>query len=250
MEDMTQPEVGQLGVRVLVLPIGSTEPHANHMSYGTDFWTAHEIAARAATRANELGGHVLVLPPMPYGVNTNLMPIPFAQSIRSETMMRFVKDVVETAAGQGIRKIVIVNGHGGNATTLGAVLRDLAADHPKVFVALVETWEGGDAAKIIEKPGEHADEAETSVGLALFPDKIHMDRAVPPRNPPFALKSLGTSNVTFVRPWQHVSNNTGLGDPTQATKEKGEKIVATVVARMSAFLKELSDVEMTDTFPY
>lgn len=252
LEDLTHPEVGKREIRVLVLPIGSTEPHANHLCYGNDVWTAGALATRAAARASEMGARVLVLPTMPYGVNTNLLPIPYAQSIRPATMIQFVKDVVETAEVQGIRRLVIVNSHGGNTTTLGAALRELAASHPKVFVALVQASEPSRdvAAKIIEHPGEHASEAETSMALALFPDKVHMEKAVPPRAAELKLGSLKAGYISIVRPWRYVSDTTGLGDPTRATAAKGQKLVAVFVERIAAFLKELSDAELTSTFPY
>jgi creatinine amidohydrolase len=252
LEDLTQPEVRARDVRVLVLPIGSTEPHSNHLGYGNDAWTAGALAARAAARANQQGARVLVLPTMPYGVNTNLVAIPYAQSIRPATMMQFVKDVVDTAEKQGIRKLLILNTHGGNKTTLGAGLRELFATNPRVFVALIEGADtyGDRMPGIIENPGEHASEAETSVSLALFPDTVHMDKAAAPRNPDFRLKSLQASYLTFVRPWKYVSDTTGHGDPTKATAEKGRKLVEVFVDRISALLKELSDAEITEKFPY
>jgi creatinine amidohydrolase len=252
LEDLTQPEVRARDVRVLLLPIGSTEPHANHLGYGNDARTAGALAALSAARANQQGARVLVLPTMPYGVNTNLVAIPYAQSIRPATMMQFVKDVVDTAEKQGIRKLVILNTHGGNKTALGAVLRELFATNPRVFVALIEGAETfqDQLPGIIESPGEHASEAETSVALALFPDTVRMDKAAAPRNPDFRLKSLQASYITFVRPWKYVSDTTGHGDPTKATAEKGRKLVDVFVDRISALLKELSDAAVTETFPY
>jgi len=252
LEDLTHPEVKQREIRVLVLPVGSTEPHANHLCYGNDAWTAEALAKLAAARANQNGARVAVLPMMPYGVNTNVAAIAYAQSIRPATMIQFVNDVVETAESHGIRKLVIINTHGGNSTTLGAAQRELAASHPKVFVALIEPSKvyADVAAKIIERRGDHASEAETSVSLALFPDKVYMDRARPPREAGFRLKSLNEPYVTIVRPWKYVSDNTGLGDPTRASAAKGQKLVEVFVERVSAFLKELSDAELTESFPY
>jgi creatinine amidohydrolase len=252
LAELTHPEVSGRDIRVLVLPIGSTEPHANHLCYGNDVWTAGALAARAAAKANEEGARVLVLPTMPFGVNVNLTTIPYAQCIRPATLIAFVKDVVDTAEKQGIRKVLIVNAHGGNTATLGAALRELYATHPKVFVAQVEASAPArdEAAKIIEKTGEHASEAETSVALALFPEKVRMERATRPTEPALKLRTAKAASVTFVRPWQYVSDTTGVGDPTRASAQKGQKLVDVFVDRISAFLKELSDAELTETFPY
>jgi creatinine amidohydrolase len=252
LADLTHPEISGRDVRVLVLPIGSTEPHANHLCYGNDVWTAGALAARAAAKANEEGARVLVLPTMPFGINVNLTSIPYAQCIRPATMIQFVKDVIDTAEKQGIRKVLILNAHGGNTATLGAALRELYATHPKVFVAQVETSAPyrEEVAKIVEKTGEHASEAETSVALALFPEKVRMERATRPSERELKLRSVKAANITFVRPWQYVSDTTGVGDPTRATAQKGQKLVSIFVDRISAFLKELSDAELTETFPY
>jgi creatinine amidohydrolase len=77
-----------------------------------------------------------------------------------------------------------------------------------------------------------------------------MERATRPSERELKLRSVKPANITFVRPWQYVSDTTGVGDPTRATAQKGQKLVSIFVDRISAFLKELSDAELTETFPY
>jgi creatinine amidohydrolase len=252
LENLRHPELKPLGVQVAILPIGSTEPHANHLPYGTDTWTADILASRVAARANAMGARVLVLPTMPYGVNSNQVPNPYAQSIRPATLITFVKDVIDTLEQQGIRKVVILNGHGGNTTTLGAALRELFASNRKVFVAMVETWTpySAEREKIIETGGDHAAEEETSIALALFPEKVRMDTAAQAKDSVLKLESMKVPYIAFMRPWNHVSDNTGTGDPTRATPGKGAKLVDLFLERISRFLKELSDAELTEKFPY
>jgi len=250
LENLTHAEVKSLDVRVLILPIGSCEPHGYHLPYANDFLTIEALASLAAANANAQGAKVLVLPVLPYGVNVNLEDLPRAQSLRPATMMAFVKDVVNTAEQQGIRKVVIFNGHGGNSTTLGATLRELFASHPRVFVSLVEpfnTW-ADRQQKVFRNPGGHSGEAETSVSLALFPEKVHMERAVAPRETRPKLAQAGYA--TFVKRWRHLSDTTGQGDPTGATVEKGRQLVDVFVERISRFLVELSSAEVTESFPY
>jgi creatinine amidohydrolase len=253
LENQTHAEVKSQKVQVLVLPIGSCEPHGYHLPYGTDFFTVDALATRAAAKANQQGAKVLVLPTMPYGVNVNLSSIPHAQSIRPATMMLFVKDVVDTAQRQGIRKVVIFNGHGGNRATLGASLRELFDSHRKVFVALVEPYT--DYADQFPKglfgraATGHGGEMETSVALALYPLKTRMDKAVVPREGKAKLLTAGPARATWVSPWEQVSDTTA-SDPAGATAEKGQKIIDLYVDRVSKFLVELSNAEMTDTFPY
>jgi len=252
LENLTHPEVTQRDVQVVILPIGSTEPHGSHLPYGTDTLTADIVAARVAARAHEKGAKVLVLPTMPYGVNTNQAPNPYAQSIRPATLIEFVKDTVDTAEQHGIRKVVILNGHGGNTTTLGAALRELFASNPKVFVALVETWVPyrDRLEQVIETGGDHASEEETSIALALFPERVRMGKAVKARESELKLPSLKAPYINFIRPWKYVSDSTGLGDPTKGTAAKGQKLIDLFMDRISTFLKELSDAELTETFPF
>lgn len=252
LSDLTHPEVKARDVQVVILPIGSTEPHANHLPYCTDTLTVEILAERVAAKANEMGAHVLVLPALPYGVNSNQVGNSYAQSIRPATMMQFVKDIVDTLGQQGIRKVVILNGHGGNTSTLGAALREMFASHPKVFAAMVETWTPyqDKLKEIIETGGDHSSEEETSVALSLFPARVHMDRAVKAREAPLKMSTLDASYINFMRPWKYISDNTGLGDPTKATAAKGQRLVDIVVTRLSLFLKELSDAQITDRFPY
>ena len=96
---------------------------------------------------------------------------------------------------------------------------------------------------------EHADEIETSVALALFPQFVNMDAARPaPTNPSRLplLKKYGK----FSRPWHLFTRNGGVGDPTKATREKGEKVVQATVARIADVLVELSAAKYNERFPY
>jgi creatinine amidohydrolase len=168
-------------------------------------------------------------------------------------MMQFVKDVVDTAQRQGIRKVVIFNGHGGNRTTLGASLRELFDSHRKVFVALVDPYTdyAGQFPKGLfgRAATGHGGEMESSAALALYPAKVHMDKAAVPHEGTAKLQTAGPARATWVSPWEQVSDTTA-SDPTGATAEKGHKIIDLFVDRVSAFLVELSKAEMTDAFPY
>jgi creatinine amidohydrolase len=252
LENLRHPELKSLGVQVVVLPIGSTEPHANHLPYCTDTLTTEILAGRVAAKANAMGAHVMVLPTMPFGINSNQVPNPYAQSIRPATMIAFVKDVIDTLERQGVRKVVILNGHGGNTTTLGSALRELFASNRNMFVAMVETSTPyvAEVKSIIETAGDHSSEEETSVALALFPQKVRMDLAVKAKDSVLALDSMKVPYIAFMRPWNLVSDNTGVGDPTKATAAKGQKLVDIFLERISRFLKELSDAPLTERFPY
>src|SRR5437660_3013928 len=163
---------------VAVLPFGATEPHNLHMPYGTDNYQLEVIGNRACEHAYRAGARVLLLPTIPYGVNTNHLQVPggLACSVRPTTLLAILTDLVDSLERQGVRKLVLLNGHGGNE--LKPLTRQL---HHKTGVFLcVCDWFRMAAdlyPKLFERPGEHADEVETSLGLAYFPELMHMELA-------------------------------------------------------------------------
>jgi creatinine amidohydrolase len=103
---------------------------------------------------------------------------------------------------------------------------------------------------IFERPGEHADEVETSLGLAYFPELVHPKQADSGSARPTKLDAVNKGWVSITRPWHLVTTNTGLGDPSAATAEKGRKLMDVLVERLASFLCELSAAPVDETFPY
>jgi len=110
---------------VAVLPFGATEPHNLHMPYGTDNYEVQAIGERACERAYQAGAKVVLLPTIPYGVNTNHLQVPgaLACSLTPTTLLRLLTDLVDSLERQGLRKLVLLNGHGGNE--LKPLMREL-----------------------------------------------------------------------------------------------------------------------------
>src|SRR3954466_13642535 len=156
---------------VAVLPLGATEPHNLHLPYGTDTFQVEVIAARACARATEAGAQVLLLPALPYGTETNQMQFPLAMNLNPTTLARVITDLVESLATHGVRKCVLLNGHGGNDLKWG-----LRALHPNTSVHLfLCNWYKMAAdriATIFEHKDDHAGEMETSLGLAHFSELV------------------------------------------------------------------------------
>jgi creatinine amidohydrolase len=236
---------------VAVLPFGATEPHNLHMPYGTDNFQVDEIGSRACERAFGAGANVLLLPTIPFGVNTNHLKVPggLALSVNPTTLFALLTDLVDSLERQGVRKLVLLNGHGGNE--LKPLMRELH-HRTKVFICLCDWFRMGTDtyAGTFKKPGEHADEVETSLGLAFFPHLMHPELADDGAARPTRFEALNRGWVSMTRPWHLVSKNTGLGDPSAATAEKGEKLMGVLVERLSAFLVELSSAKMDENFPY
>jgi len=169
--------IAQRKYEVAVLPIGATEPHNLHLPYGNDTMTTELVGDLICERAYGLGAKVALLPCIPYGVDTNLMGFPMTMSIDPSTLDRLITDLVRSVETHGIRKMVILNGHGGNG--LKNILRELFGK-TSVFLSLVEWWKVPSDlySTLLEFPGgDHADEMETSVALYLYPDRVQLDVA-------------------------------------------------------------------------
>jgi creatinine amidohydrolase len=104
--------------------------------------------------------------------------------------------------------------------------------------------------KIFEQPGEHADEVETSLGLAFFPELVHLELADAGAARPSRFDAINRSWISITRPWHLVTTNTGLGNPFAATAEKGRQLMDVLVERLGDFMIELARSPLDDQFPY
>jgi len=236
---------------VAVLPFGATEPHNLHMPYGTDNFQVELIGQRACERAQRDGAAVLLLPTMPFGVNTNHLKIPgaLACSVTPTTLLHLLGDLVDALERQGVRKLVLLNGHGGNE--LKPLTRELH-HRTRVFLCVCDWYRMAvdQYPAIFEQPGEHADEVETSLGLAFFPDLVHPELADDGAARPTRFEAINRGWISITRPWHLVSKNTGLGNPRAATADKGRRLMDILVERLGRFLVELARTPMNEEFPY
>jgi creatinine amidohydrolase len=237
--------------QVAVLPFGATEPHNLHMPYGTDTLQVEELGRRACARAFDAGARVTLLPAVPFGVNTNHLQIPggLALSVTPTTLLRILTDLVESLERQGVRKLVLLNGHGGNE--LKPLTRELH-HRTGVFLCVCDWFRmAADLYHdIFDKPGEHADEVETSLGLAFFPDLVRLELADDGAARPSRFAAINRGWVSITRPWHLVSANTGLGDPRTATADKGRRLMEALTERLAGFLIELAAAPLDAMFPF
>jgi creatinine amidohydrolase len=237
--------------QAVVLPFGATEPHNLHMPYGTDNYQVEAIGRRACERAYQAGARVLLLPAIPYGVNTNYLQIPgaLACSVTPTTLLHLLTDLVDSLERQGVRKMVLLNGHGGNE--LKPLVRELH-HRTKVFLCVCDWYRMAvdQYRHIFTQPGEHADEVETSLGLAFFPELVRPELAADGAARPTRFEAINRGWVQITRPWHLVSASTGLGNPAAASAEKGRRLMDLLVERLGAFLAELAAAPLDESFPY
>ena len=254
LQEMTIDDVDELDPEVVVLGIGSTEPHGPHLPYGTDVYQTEAVCRRAVTRANERGARALLYPVFPIGNNVNQKAFPFACRIGVDTLKRAVLDVVEAVEEDGIRKVVLVNGHGGNPAALRAALREHAGRRSVdegAFACLTSTTSAVpvEVAERIEHPSDHAGEGETSRMLHLRPDLVreeHFD-AFPVRAA--SVDELESGKVTWVKPWHEYLPQSAGGETRESSAEKGEALVDGAADWIAELLVELTEVPRED-IPY
>ena len=231
---------------IAMLPWGATEAHNYHLPYGTDNVQSDRLAAEAARIAWERGTKVIVLPTVPFGVNTGQLDIPLTINMNASTQMAVLRDVVDALAGQGMRKLVLLNGHGGN--DFRQMIRELSPKTP-VFISAIDWWKIVDPAGYFEKSGDHAGELETSVMMHVAPELVC----------PLAEAGSGTAKLPrpqgmregwawAPRAWTKVTADTGIGDPSRASAEKGARYTTAVVDRIATFLGELARVDPKDLY--
>lgn len=242
--------------QVAVLPMGATEPHNFHLPYGTDTYQAEVIGSRVCEAAWDAGARVVMLPAIPYGTETNQMEFPLAMNVNPSTLGTLIRDLVASLAKHEIRKLLILNSHGGN--DFKPLLREMQGTTP-VHVFLCDWFRGLTAdvqPQIFEEPGDHAGEMETAIGLAYFADLVATDpqtgkiTADDGAVNPTRFNAIKNGWVSITRPWHLLTKNTGSGNPHPATAEKGRAFVDVIVERLSAFLVELSKSELDDQFPF
>jgi creatinine amidohydrolase len=239
-------EVRDTEFSVAVLPWGSTEAHNYHLPYGTDTIEAERLANEAARQAWERGTRVVVLPPVPYGVNTTQLDIPLTINMNPSTQLAVLADVVESLEQQAVRRLVIFNGHGGNE--FRGLIRELQP-RTSVFLCALNWWQVEPPAAFFDEPGDHGGEMETSVVLHLVPDLVGpLSEAGDGRERRSRIAAFREGWAWTPRRWTQVSEDTGIGDPRGASAAKGGKYVAVVTARVADFLVELAAADPDDLY--
>ncbi|MCB0266149.1 MAG: creatininase family protein, partial [Calditrichaeota bacterium] len=120
---------------VVVLPWGATEAHNYHLPYATDNLQCDYIAAESARIAWEKSAKVVVLPTIPFGVNTGQFEIKLDINMNPGTQAMVFRDIAESLSRQGLQKIVILNGHGGN--NFRQMLREIQPQYPQLFMSVI-----------------------------------------------------------------------------------------------------------------
>ena len=230
-----------------ILPWGATEAHNYHLPYATDIIEADHIAAESAGIAWTKGAKVIVLPTIPFGVNTGQSDIYLDINLNPSTQFAILCDVIETLNRQGVHKLMIFNSHGGN--NWKSIVRELGLKYPSMFICVSNWFKMPDKNDYFDEPGDHADESETSLILYLRPELV-----LPKsdwgdgKDKKHKIKAFSEGWLWAERKWSQISEDTGVGNPKLATKEKGEKFFKVVTQKMGTIIYEICKANINDLY--
>jgi creatinine amidohydrolase len=199
-----------------VLPFGILEKHGPHLPLGTDLLNVRYIAEHAAEQE-----YVVVFPEYYFGQIFEAKHEPGTMAYSPEIQLRLLQETTDEMARNGCKKILIVNGHGGNEHLL-PFFAQAQLDKPHDYVVYVQ-WGHPSTKKAAPAKGPdwHAGESETSNVLVTHPNLVHMDRAASQSGADQGRVKLPESVYTGIW-WYARFPNHYSGDATTATKEEGE----------------------------
>jgi creatinine amidohydrolase/Fe(II)-dependent formamide hydrolase-like protein len=236
-------------VDIALLPVGAIEQHGPHLPLDTDAFDADYLARKVAEACSH--PKPLVFPLISYGVSYHHDDFSGTISLSNETLSKLVYEIGMSAAKNGITKLLIINGHGGNAPALKFAAQMINRD-AHIFTS-VDTGETSDVdlAALCDTPNDvHAGEIETSTSLATRPHLVHMDRAkkfVPKFSSQYLDFSTKRSVEWFARTLR-ISTNGVLGDPTKATREKGEKMWEVMIRNLVELVEHLKSLTLNEIY--
>lgn len=248
LEQTNWKQVKSVKYEVAILPWGATEPHNYHLPYGTDSLETAKIAEEAAEKAWKKGAKIMVLPTIPLGVqNPGQIDLPFCLHTKPSTQTLIFKDIVEALYNQGIRKLVLMNGHGGN--DFKPMIREIQPQFPEILISLVEWFKILNLSAYFEEDGDHAGEMETSVILHYFPHLVlPLEEAGEGKAKSSKLQGVLNKTAWIPRQWNKVSEDTGVGNPKKATAEKGKKYLDNVTSKIAEFFVEMAECDIKDMY--
>ncbi|MFP9191638.1 creatininase family protein [Natronosalvus vescus] len=232
-------------VEVAVLPTGSTEQHGPALPLGMDHMAARAFAHTAAERDD-----AVVLPTVPVGVSVHHRQFDGTLYVEAATFERYVRETLSSLAEHGVKKAVVVNGHGGNSGALRRAARTLR-DERTMFAPPWNWWDSVSdlSAELFDEAGGHADAMESSVLWHVREDLIHPERleaaeagASEGWGETVHGATLGFDTIDF-------SDTGAVGKPTQAVPEKGERLFEAASEELSALVDWLADRPLEACWP-
>ncbi|MBW4474581.1 MAG: creatininase family protein [Stenomitos rutilans HA7619-LM2] len=231
-DELTWKQIGELrdrGKDLVILPVGATEQHSLHLPVGVDTFSIVAVAQGVSAKTG-----FPVLPPLAYGCSLgHTKKWAGTISLRPETLSTMILEIAEWIVGSGFSRLVLLNGHYTNWAPLRCGLETIRHQYPELRIALRSVWEiSSEINQLYQQDAInfHANCAETSVMLAIRPDLVQLEKAKdePDRS----------AHCFFAYTVNQESVYGGVGSPSQATTQYGQKILDACIDTLSQQLEQ------------
>jgi creatinine amidohydrolase len=232
---------------VIVLPTGATEQHGPHLPCAVDSIICAGVVGHALAKLPK-AIPAYAMAPITYGKSEEHLHFPGTITLTGETLLATMIEIGESVYRAGFRKLLIVNGHGGQPQIMEIMAREMRLRHGDYIVVPQHTWRlphvaGRYMADREKKLAMHAGHAETAIMLALAPDTVHMERAVTNYPPEFPSKLLSPDGRPACAWTARDFGPSGIiGDPLPATREQGEAILESLATSWAQAITELHEL--------
>jgi len=227
---------------VVVLPIGCIEKHGAHLPLGTDGLAIEKVAIKAAEKTG-----AIVLPTIYYAYVPENRHLPGTITLSSQTLLKMLEEICDEVYRNGFKKILLLNGHGGNIRPLRLFLRDMQAKGKKYnLYILTDPW--SPIKDVIDRIKEskvigHAGEIETSYMMYLYPNLCKIDERVREAN--LGVEKL-VEGVEAMTDWIGYAIEGYVGDPSKANPEKGRILFDAWVNKVAEIMEKISKDKLYD----
>lgn len=230
---------------VIIQPIGAIEQHGPHLPIAVDSAISLGVLGKTLSKL-ERNIPAYALPCLYYGKSNEHDGFPGTITLKAETLLSVIKEMAASIYQAGFRKLVLMNSHGGQPQIMEIAARDLHQEHPDFAVFPLFTWRVPNIAGELLTPQEltygiHAGDAETSIMLALLPERVRMEKAVKEYPSPLPQDSLLSMEGKLPFAWltRELTKTGVMGDATVATFEKGEQILNSVADGWVQVIKDI-----------
>lgn len=247
LNECTWKVVKDTGYQVAVLPWGATEPHNYHLPFSCDNLHSQYVAEYSAEYAWNRGAKVIVLPEVPFGVNTGQLNLKLTLNINPSTQLAILNDILDSLYHQGFEKFVILNGHGGN--DFRNIIRELKPQYPGFYLCVVDWYNVLPWDEYFTESGDHAGEMETSILLEVAPDLVlPLEEAGKGDHKSLIFEGRKEGWLWSPREWSAVTEDTGIGNPEKATREKGKVYLDKAIEKIGEFFVQLDGADIDELY--